>query len=75
MSEQKELTFEQAMARLEQIVRELENGNAPLDGLLGLFDEGTALVKLCSEKLSAAERKILLLKNEGGRLTSEEFEG
>ena len=42
----KEMTFEAAMARLEEIVRALESGNAPLDVSLGLFEEGVALVKL-----------------------------
>ena len=39
------MTFEQALARLEQIVKELEGGNVPLDDLMRLYDEGTTLVK------------------------------
>ena len=70
----KEPTFEQAMARLEQIVRALENGNVPLEDLISLFDEGTALVKLCTKKLQTAEEKITVLKGGNGTLTEEEFE-
>ena len=59
------MTFEAAMARLEEIVRTLENGNAPLDVSLGLFEEGVALVKLCNAKLDTAEQKVKILTNAG----------
>lgn len=51
-------TFEAAIARLEEIVRALESGGAPLDESLSLFEEGVSLVKLCNEKLDAAEQKL-----------------
>jgi len=54
-------TFEQQVNRIEEIVRALEQGNAPLDHALGLFEEGTKLVRVCSERLENAERKITLL--------------
>ena len=61
-------TFEGALARLEEIVRLLESGNAPLDASLSLFEEGTALVKQCSSQLDRAEQKIKILveKQDGG---------
>ena len=68
-----EMTFEQAMARLEQIVRSLEGGNVPLEDLIKLFDEGTSLVKLCTERLDKAEEKVKILQNRDGVLTAEEF--
>ena len=70
-----EMTFEQALARLEQIVKELEGGNVPLDDLMRLYDEGTALVKACTEKISAAEQKVRLVQIKNGTLTEEEFAG
>ncbi len=74
MSEEaKEMTFEQAMSRLEQIVKTLENGQVPLEDLIKLFDEGTALVKLCTQRLDKAEEKVRLLQMKGGALTEEEF--
>ena len=74
MSEQKtEMTFEQAMARLEQIVKMLEGGNVPLEDLIKLFDEGTALVKLCTNRLDAAEEKVKLLQMKDGNLVQEDF--
>lgn len=69
-----EMTFEQAMARLEQIVRSLEGGNVPLEDLIKLFDEGTALVKLCTERLDKAEEKVKLLQMKDGILQEEEFD-
>lgn len=59
------MTFEAAMARLEEIVRMLESGNAPLDTSLTLFEEGVALVKLCNSKLDTAEQKVKILTDAG----------
>ncbi len=76
MAEKKERTFEEAMARLEEIVRSLEGGTAGLDDSLGLFEEGIALVKLCNAKLEGAEQKVKLLsKGEDGALTETDFAG
>lgn len=55
---EKNMTFEQSMQRLEQIVRSLERGDAPLEESLKLFQEGTALVRTCSQLLDAAELEI-----------------
>lgn len=55
------ISFEAAMARLEEIVRMLESGNAPLDTSLSLFEEGVFLVKLCNSKLDNAEQKVKIL--------------
>ncbi|MBO4278103.1 MAG: exodeoxyribonuclease VII small subunit [Clostridia bacterium] len=74
MSEKKEPSFEQALARLEEIVRALEGGNVPLEDLIKLYDEGTALVKQCTEKLNAAEEKVRLLQLKDGALTEGDFE-
>lgn len=54
----KKLTFEESMARLEQIVRALEQGNAPLEESLKLFQEGTNLVRSCGKLLDEAELQI-----------------
>ena len=56
-----ELTFETAMARLEEIVALLESGNCTLDESLKLFEEGTKLTAFCSELLKNAEQKIVQL--------------
>ncbi len=64
------LTFETAIARLEEIVRSLESGNTPLDTSLSLFEEGVSLVKYCNQKLDTAEQKVkILTTGENGTLT------
>ncbi|MBQ7172195.1 MAG: exodeoxyribonuclease VII small subunit [Clostridia bacterium] len=55
---EKKLSFEDAMKRLEEVVRQLETGNAPLSDSLALFEEGISLVRRCSDELTAAEKKI-----------------
>ncbi len=54
----KSRSFEESMARLEQIVRGLEQGNVPLEESLKLFEEGTKLVQGCSKLLDDAELQI-----------------
>lgn len=56
-----ELTFEQAMTRLEQIVATLEGGRCTLDDSLKLFEEGTKLTAYCAEQIKTAEQKIIKL--------------
>jgi exodeoxyribonuclease VII small subunit len=56
--------FEQAMARLEAIVGELEKGDLPLDESLKIFEEGIRLSKSCLKVLEDAERKVEVLVQE-----------
>jgi len=53
-----ELTFEQALARLEEIVEELDSGDLPLEAAIARFEEGAALKRLCLQRLNEAEAKI-----------------
>lgn len=55
---EKNATFESAMHRLEQIVRALERGDAPLEESLKLFQEGTELVRSCQQLLDKAELQV-----------------
>ncbi|MFH7319447.1 exodeoxyribonuclease VII small subunit [Desulfurivibrio sp. D14AmB] len=58
--------FEEAMARLEKITRELEEGELSLEHSLKKFDEGVRLADFCSKTLDEAEKKVeILLKKEG----------
>ena len=59
--ETKNLTYEEAIARLEQIVLKLESGQCTLDESLKLFEEGTALTAFCSKALKTAEQTITKL--------------
>ena len=56
---EKKLTFEQAMARLEEIVAQLEAGDHPLAESLSLYEEGAKLMKQCVAMLDKAEQKVM----------------
>ncbi len=76
MADKNEKSFEEAMSRLEEIVRALDGGTAGLDASLGLFEEGIALVKFCNAKLEGAEQRVkLLAKGESGELVETDFTG
>ncbi len=53
-----DLTFDQALARLEEVVRRLEDGSVDLDEAIRLFEEGKAHVARCRERLAAAQGRI-----------------
>ena len=72
----KKLSFEQSMARLDEIVRHLEKGDMPLNDSLALFEEGTALIRSCEKKLDEAEQKVVKLRKGPDREPEElPFEG
>ena len=69
------LTFEQAIQRLENIVADMEGAELPLEDILKKYEEGTRLVRFCSQKLEEAEKKIeLLTKKADGSVALEPFE-
>jgi len=55
------VTFEAALSRLDEIVKALERGQAPLDEALALFEEGTKLLGVCGKQLDEAEQKVVRL--------------
>ena len=59
----KKQSFEQAMSRLEEIVKTLERGECDLDESLKLFEEGAKLARTCNEMLDKAEQKVNILLN------------
>lgn len=66
MSE-KELSFEAAFARLEEILEKMNSGSVPLDESLKLYEEADKLIISCQKRLNDAERKIeILIKNRNG---------
>lgn len=72
----KKLSFEQSLARLDEIVRHLEKGDLPLKESLSLFEEGTALIKNCGTMLDDAEQQVVKLKKGENREPVElPFEG
>lgn len=68
---EKEVKFEQAIAQLGEIVKTLENGEAPLDKAIALFEEGMKLSKHCTEILEHAEQKVRFLQEQAEQTTDE----
>ena len=69
-----ELTFEQALAQLEQIVHDLEDAQLGLDDSLARYEQGVRLIKQCHARLQQAEQRILLLSGvEQGQPTLQSF--
>ena len=58
----KMLSFEQSINRLDEIVKLLERGDAPLSDSLKLFEEGTCLIANCDALLNEAEQTVVKLK-------------
>ena len=57
-------SFEDALQRLDDIVADMEGDRLALDELLSRYEEGTRLVRICMERLSAAERRIETITRE-----------
>lgn len=70
-----EKKFETALARLEEIVTDLEKGELSLEQSLKLFEEGVKLARLCNARLEEAEGKVeILIKDKAGNMTRKPFE-
>ena len=73
---EKKESFEQALARLEEIAGRLEQGDMPLEDALKEYEEGVKAYRHCSALLKEVQRKIeILTKDEEGRLTAGDAEG
>nr|WP_325183881.1 exodeoxyribonuclease VII small subunit [uncultured Oscillibacter sp.] len=71
----KKLTFEQQIARLEEIVSALEQGDVQLADSLALFEEGTKLAAACAKQLDQAEQQVVkLMKGPDGAPVELPFE-
>jgi len=64
MANKEKPTFEEAVKRIDEIVKLLESGDAPLDKSLNFFEEGANLIKKCTTMLSEAEQKIIKLQKD-----------
>jgi len=72
--EVKEMKFEQALSRLEEIVDNLEKGELSLEVSLKKFEEGIGLSRFCAKKLDEAQEKVeVLLAEEGGAKETQSF--
>jgi len=69
-----EKTFEEAVVELEKLVQTLEDGECSLDESMKMFEEGMKLSKYCNDKLQNAEKRIVELVNENGKISEVEME-
>lgn len=60
-----DMSFEDAMKELEQVVSRLESGDAPLEDSIKLYERGAALKEHCQKKLSEAEEKVAQITLDG----------
>lgn len=69
------MSFEQSLTRLDEIVKLLESGTAPLEQSMKLYEEGIALVRFCSGELDRTEAKIKVLRSGGdGGVTASDLD-
>jgi len=68
MAGTKEKSFEESLIELENIVKDLENGNVPLDDAITKFNEAMKLAKSCNDKLNKAEESVNKILNKDGTL-------
>jgi len=65
-----DMTFEQAIAKIERLVETLEKGETSLDESIEIYKEGTELSKFCFDKLTNVEKQIEILTEEKGIFSS-----
>lgn len=71
----KNINFEEAMSSLEEIVKKLESGTLTLDESISEFENAVKLVKICNEKLEAAEQRVrILTEGQDGTVTDKPFD-
>lgn len=70
----KEMKFEDAMERLEEIIGKLESGDVELEESLKLYEEGIELIQFCNKKLNETKEKIqILMRTSGGNFVKKEL--
>jgi exodeoxyribonuclease VII small subunit len=70
VTNEKKITFEDAMTNLQQIVDKLEEGDVPLEEAIIIYKEGMELSKLCHDKLKSVEEQLTQIITEDGRTES-----
>lgn len=67
-AEKKELTFEEAMEQLEDVVNKLEEGDVPLEEAINMFHEGMKLSKYCNDRLKQVDKQMAEVLTEDGEI-------
>jgi len=71
--ENPEISFEAALAQLEDVIHQMETGESPLESLVENYQSGVRLLKLCRSKIELAEMKVKQVTVQGGNLETEDF--
>ncbi len=74
MAKQQNYPFEASLARLEELVAQMENGDLSLEQSLKTFEEGIKLTRECQQALKNAEQKVALLMEKNGALEQQPFQ-
>jgi exodeoxyribonuclease VII small subunit len=69
-----DISFEEAMEKLENIVSKLEEGEVPLEKAINYYQDGMKLSKICSDKLENAQEKMTQIMNEQGEIDAFEIQ-
>ena len=72
--EPEDISFEEALANLEEIVQRMESGDAPLDSLVQNYEKGVKLLKICRDKIEGAEMKIREAQTSSDKYVEKDFE-
>ncbi|MCX6604823.1 MAG: exodeoxyribonuclease VII small subunit [Acidobacteria bacterium] len=75
MPDEKPPSFEAGLTELETVVKELENGELPLEQAIALFEKGVGLSDRCRQQLEEAETRVEILLKKNGQIKAEPFEG
>ncbi|MDP2892335.1 MAG: exodeoxyribonuclease VII small subunit [Bacillota bacterium] len=73
-TKKQDITFEEGLVKLEGIVEKLEKEDMPLEKMIGLFEEGIQLSKLCKTKLDESQARIDMLVEKDGGMSEAPFE-
>lgn len=71
--EDTEVSFEDALSQLEDVIHRMETGGSPLESLVENYQSGVRLLKLCRSKIELAEMKVKEVTDKNGKLESQEF--
>ena len=74
MEDKVELSFEQALVNLEEIIQRMESGEAPLDSLVTNYQNGIRMLKFCRKKIESAEMKIRKVQEKDGELIEKKLD-
>ena len=71
--EDTEVSFEDALSQLEDVIHRMETGESPLESLVENYQSGVRLLKLCRSKIELAEMKVKEVTDKDGKLEARDF--